>query len=56
MDTPNTQIHGPLIFLAGLDTGTSIKNGRLKLVLSAQTYPLSEVKNSYNSGKWHSVR
>ena len=27
------------------------KNGGLKLVLSAQTYTLSEVKNSYNSGE-----
>jgi len=35
-----------------LDTDTSInKNGGLKLVLSAQTSTLSEVKNSYNSGE-----
>jgi phage terminase large subunit-like protein len=32
-------------------TDTSIKNDGLKLVLSAQTSHLSEVKNSYNTGE-----
>lgn len=40
-----------LTFLAGMDTSTSIISFGFKLVLSAQTSPLSEIKNSYNSRK-----
>jgi hypothetical protein len=38
IDTPNTQIHD--CSLSWLGTGTSIKCGRVKLVLSAQISPL----------------
>jgi len=44
LDTPNTQIHDHS--LSWLGTGTSIKRGRVKLVLCAQTFPLSEMMRS----------
>ena len=44
IDTPNKQIHD--ISLSWLDTGTSIKSGRIKLVLWAQASTLSEMIRS----------
>jgi hypothetical protein len=40
IDTPNTQIHDRS--LSCLGTGTSIKSGRVKLILWAQASPLAE--------------
>jgi hypothetical protein len=40
-DTPNTPIHD--LSLSCLDTGTSITCGGVKLVIWAQTFPLSEM-------------
>jgi hypothetical protein len=37
IDTPNTQVHDRTI--SWLDTGTSIRSGRVKRVLLGQTYP-----------------
>jgi hypothetical protein len=39
IDTPNTQIHDNS--LSCLDTGTSIKSGGVKLILLAQTFPIT---------------
>ena len=44
--THRTHIYGRL--LSWLGTGTSIKSGRVRLVLWAQTFPLSEMMGSCN--------
>ena len=44
IDTPNIQLHDWSLFW--LSTGTSIRSGRVKLVLWAQTSPLSEMMRS----------
>jgi len=37
------QTHDCLLSLLKLSTGTSIKSGRVKLVIRAQTYPIIEM-------------
>ena len=52
MDTPNSQIHNRSLFWLG--TGSSIKCGRVKLVLWAKTWPLrpSELTNGLSPMMW----